>query len=195
MTLFMGVLFDDISELTKIIRSATDEIQKKYIFVPQRYLHITLVYLGNVLLDKQEYKLEPFKNKKCVFSHLDFIGNSLIYYFNFEDLETNLLMNQLMKEQNGSVQAHITLGKINAEHKKDFIFDTKNDITNRFNGSGFIIEKTELISVDQLGVYRTVESKIISLTENTMIDQTNDTSPIPEPIHLHNLYYIDHDLI
>ena len=158
MTVFIGTLFSDTADVTKTIRPIIDKIQQKHIFVPQRYLHVTLIYLGNEKEKKyisltNLQTLKYIKHKKCIFSHLDFIGTSLVFFFKFEDCDINLMMDNLMKEQNNSIQAHITLGKIDIECKQDFNANTKHKISELLENINFNFNLIELINVDKFKNY------------------------------------------
>jgi hypothetical protein len=162
MTAFIGYLFEDTSELTYNIRLVTDEIQKKYMFVPQRFLHITLVYLGknntgeNVnkeLLKVNLDELRKINTTKCIFSCLKFIGNSLLFVFDLEDINVQKSVTDIMVNYNNNVQLHVTMGKFDGNCTKIFEYEFKEKIEKMLENTKFIIGALELIDVNLFKIY------------------------------------------
>lgn len=164
MTAFIGYLFDDTSVLTQNIRLVTDEIQKKYMFVPQRFLHIMLVYLGkdntgekiNVNEELAKVNLDglrKIKTTKCTFSCLKFIGNSLLFVFNLENADVQKSVTDIMVHHNNNVQLHVTMGKFDGNCTKFFEYEFKEKIEKMLGNTKFSIGALELIDVNSFKIY------------------------------------------
>jgi hypothetical protein len=156
----IGLLFDDKYDITKIIRKIVDEIQKNFTFVPQCYLHTTLIYLGkeykddyNLMLDNMNFacNINKLKGVKCIFSHIEFIGNSLIYVYRFEDINNEFIISDLIniyEKYPHSPNFHITIGQFYNNYDKIKFFKIKKYIDKMLENTYFYLDQIEIIEVD-----------------------------------------------
>ena len=157
----IGLLFDDKYDITKLIRTIIDEIQKNFTFVPQCYLHTTLIYLGKeykdeyaILLDNMNfmYNINRLKGVKCIFSHTDFIGNSLIYVYRFEDINNEFIISDLVgmhEKYPHSPNFHITIGQFYNNNDKVHFSKNKKNIEKMLEKTYFYLDQIEIIEVDK----------------------------------------------
>jgi len=157
----IGLLFDNKYEITNALRTVIDEIQKDFIFVPQCYLHTTLIYLGKEY--NEEYDLLKYnanfmanilkiKGLKCTFSRIECIGNSLIYVYRFEDISNEFTLMDLINEHEKYPHApnfHITIGQFDNCYDKFAFLKNKGSIERILENTYFHMNQIELIEVDK----------------------------------------------
>ena len=155
---FVGFLLQETETLNDFRNVLIRYFGKK--FKPQQYLHTTMIYLANSYINDTEKllrddnfsnEINKFKNAVCFFDKLQFIGNSLILVYKFENPKlADILANLTNKyERNRHSQyLHITIGSFSFDAKKTFQENYNTIVGNMLDDFTFTIEAPTVISVD-----------------------------------------------
>ena len=174
-TTFIGHLFQEESNLHKAISKINNGLSDTFFddYIPKTYLHATIIYIGNSAKQYNATEINIFKDKPCSFKKLDFYGKTLVYVFEFDDLEYNRLMLETMdkhnpseKEIHGDKRLHIAIGKFTNHKAKEWFCDNlmddidqiirriHNNINlNKINANTFTFSTFHLITVDVVKQY------------------------------------------